>query len=101
MPIPAWLYHCLPAFLVEGSIMCIMLAQPILALDRWEASARQLGRLGLVTGGCYALLALLTGIWIARRYNLRPYMIGALCIQVASVALPTRCFSSCCWWGCR
>jgi predicted MFS family arabinose efflux permease len=91
MPLPASLFFVAAAFLTEGSMMCVFLAQPILALDRWNASPEQLGLLGLLAGGGYGLMALLAGRALGRGLPARPAMLVGLGSQALFALAEPRC----------
>jgi MFS family permease len=84
MVLPRWFYFYFTAFLAEASIVCALLAQPFLALDRWNAGPAQLGRLGLITGACYGLTALGVG-FILTKVNIRMLLAigaGGPCVMI-------------------
>lgn len=90
IPLPAWIYFNLTAFLVEGCILCVVLAWPILALDRWQVSPAQLGLIGLFSGGAYALSALAVGHSL-RFLSPRLAMVIGSGGQIVFILLEPRC----------
>ncbi len=83
-----WLHFYLPAFLVECGIFMLVLAQPIDALARFGATPLQLGLLGMLANGGYALTAIGAGRW-SDRLGRRGLMIIGLAGPLAlALALP-------------
>ena len=90
MRIPRWIYFYLIAFLTEGAMLCMMLAEPIYALRHFHATPLQLGILGTAGGGSYALVALLAG-WMSDRTDRRTWILYGAAVQVAAGVLLPFC----------
>ncbi|MCE5230193.1 MFS transporter [bacterium] len=106
------IYFLVPAFFVECAAFMLGLTQPIDARDRFAASGFQLGLLGMLSNGGYAIMAFYAGR-LSDRTGRRPWLLVGLGSQIVlALLLPlTRNYTSLlivsilqltllgCWWA--